>query len=67
MLVYDGLVDVEHVRAPAVLVDATWKRTSTSIVDGIPTAQRGNDGYFEPDVTDFRVVEKFEAGLFEKP
>ena len=49
------------------LVDATWKRTSTSIVDGIPTAQRGNDGYFEPDVTDFRVVEKFEAGLFEKP
>ena len=35
--------------------------------DGIPIAQKGDDGYFMPQVTDFRVVDKFDAKLFEQP
>jgi RNA polymerase sigma factor (sigma-70 family) len=35
--------------------------------DGIPIAQKEHDGHFEPVVTDFRVVEKFDAKLFEQP
>src|SRR5262245_3338308 len=35
--------------------------------DGIPIAQREHDGHFEPEVTDFRAVDKFDAKLFEKP
>ena len=35
--------------------------------DGIPIAQKERDGHFEPDVTDFRVVDKFDAKLFEQP
>jgi RNA polymerase sigma factor (sigma-70 family) len=36
-------------------------------LDGIPIAQKEHDGHFEPVVTDFRVVEKFDAKLFEQP
>ena len=54
------------------------KGTSSSIVrevtfsdykkfDGIPIAQKEHDGHFEPEVTDFRVVDKFDAKLFEQP
>jgi hypothetical protein len=35
--------------------------------DGIPVAQKENDGYLMPQVTDFRVVDKFNAKLFEQP
>jgi uncharacterized protein (TIGR03067 family) len=35
--------------------------------DGIPIAQREKDGYFNSIVTDFRVVDKFDAKLFEQP
>jgi hypothetical protein len=35
--------------------------------DGIPIAQKEHDGQFEPEVTDFRVVDKFDAKLFEQP
>jgi RNA polymerase sigma factor (sigma-70 family) len=35
--------------------------------DGIPIAQKEHDGHFEPEVTDFRAVEKFDAKLFEQP
>ena len=35
--------------------------------DGIPIAQKEHDGHFEPRVTDFRVVEKLDATLFEQP
>jgi uncharacterized protein (TIGR03067 family) len=35
--------------------------------DGIPIAQKEHDGHFEPVVTDFRVVDKFDAKLFEQP
>src|SRR5262249_20215113 len=35
--------------------------------DGIPIAQKEQDGYFEPEVTDFRAVEQFDANLFEQP
>ena len=35
--------------------------------DGIPIAQEEHDGYYEPRITDFRVVEKFDAKVFEQP
>jgi RNA polymerase sigma factor (sigma-70 family) len=35
--------------------------------DGILIAQREHDGYFEPEITDFRAVDKFDAKLFEQP
>jgi uncharacterized protein (TIGR03067 family) len=35
--------------------------------DGIPVAQKEDDGHFLPEITDFKVVEKFEAKLFEQP
>jgi hypothetical protein len=35
--------------------------------DGIPVAQKEHDGYYEPEVTDFRAVDKFDAKLFEQP
>jgi uncharacterized protein (TIGR03067 family) len=35
--------------------------------DGIPIAQQEKDGYFNGVVTDFRVVEKFDAKVFEQP
>jgi RNA polymerase sigma factor (sigma-70 family) len=35
--------------------------------DGIPVARKEDDGYFMPEVTDFRAVDKFDAGLFEQP
>jgi RNA polymerase sigma factor (sigma-70 family) len=35
--------------------------------DGIPVAQKENDGYLLPQVTEFRAVEKFDAKLFERP
>jgi len=35
--------------------------------DGIPVAQTEKDGYFEPKITAFHVVDKFDPKLFEKP
>jgi uncharacterized protein (TIGR03067 family) len=35
--------------------------------DGIPIAQKEHDGHFEPEVTDFRAVDRFDAKLFEHP
>jgi RNA polymerase sigma factor (sigma-70 family) len=35
--------------------------------DGIPIAQKEHDGYYEPEVTAFRAVDKFDAKLFERP
>jgi hypothetical protein len=35
--------------------------------DGIPIAQKEHDGHFEPEITDFRAVPKFDAKLFERP
>ncbi|MFL5338583.1 MAG: sigma-70 family RNA polymerase sigma factor [Gemmataceae bacterium] len=35
--------------------------------DGIPIAQQEHDGHFEPRVTNFRIVDKFDAKLFEQP
>ena len=35
--------------------------------DGIPIAQKERDGHFEPDVIDFRAVDKLDAKLFEQP
>ena len=35
--------------------------------DGIPVARKEDDGHFMPEITDFRVVEKFDAKLFEQP
>jgi len=35
--------------------------------DGIPVAQKENDGYLLPQVTDFRAVNKFDAKLFQQP
>jgi RNA polymerase sigma factor (sigma-70 family) len=35
--------------------------------DGIPVAQKERDGHFDPDVTDFKVVDKFDPAVFEKP
>jgi RNA polymerase sigma factor (sigma-70 family) len=34
---------------------------------GIPVARKENDGYFMPEITDFRAVEKFDAEFFEQP
>lgn len=35
--------------------------------DGIPVARKEDDGYSMPEVTDFKAVDKFDAGLFERP
>jgi hypothetical protein len=35
--------------------------------DGMPIAQQEHNGWYEPRVTDFRVVEKFDPKLFEQP
>ena len=35
--------------------------------DGIPIARRKHDGYYEPEVTDFRAVDRFDPKLFERP
>jgi hypothetical protein len=35
--------------------------------DGIPVAQKEDDGYLLPQITDFRAVDKFDAKLFEQP
>jgi RNA polymerase sigma factor (sigma-70 family) len=35
--------------------------------DGIPVAQKENDGNFMPEITEFRVMEKFADKLFEQP
>jgi hypothetical protein len=35
--------------------------------DGIPIAQKEHDGYFEPEITEFRAVDKLDAKLFEQP
>jgi uncharacterized protein (TIGR03067 family) len=35
--------------------------------DGFPIAQQEHDGHFEPRVTDFRAVDKFDPKLFENP
>jgi RNA polymerase sigma factor (sigma-70 family) len=35
--------------------------------EGIPIAQKEDDGHFLPEVTAFRVVDKFDAKLFEQP
>ena len=35
--------------------------------DGIPIAQKEHDGNSENEVTDFRIVDKFDAKLFEQP
>jgi RNA polymerase sigma factor (sigma-70 family) len=35
--------------------------------DGIPIAQKEHDGYFEPIVIDFKVVDEFDPKLFENP
>jgi hypothetical protein len=35
--------------------------------DGIPVAQKENDAYLMPQVTDFRAVDKLDAKLFEQP
>jgi hypothetical protein len=35
--------------------------------DGIPIAQKENDGYFMPEVIDFRGVDKLDPKLFEQP
>ena len=47
------------------LREATYSDYKT--FDGIPIAQKEKDGYFEPEVTDFRAVDKFDAKLFEQP
>jgi RNA polymerase sigma factor (sigma-70 family) len=35
--------------------------------DDISIPQKEHDGYFEPEVTDFRAVDKFDAKLFAQP
>lgn len=35
--------------------------------EGIPIAQKEDDGHFLPRITGFKVVEKFDAKLFEQP
>jgi RNA polymerase sigma factor (sigma-70 family) len=35
--------------------------------DGIPVAQKEDDGHFMPEVTDFKAVDKFDPKLFEQP
>jgi hypothetical protein len=35
--------------------------------DGIPVAQKEDDGYLMPQVTAFRAVDKFDAKLFKQP
>ena len=35
--------------------------------DGIPIAQKEHDGHSMAEVTDFRVVDKLDAKLFEQP
>jgi RNA polymerase sigma factor (sigma-70 family) len=35
--------------------------------DGIPIAQKEHDRYYEPEVTDFRAVDKLDPKLFEQP
>ena len=35
--------------------------------DGIPVARKEDDGYFMPEITDFKAVDKLDAKLFEKP
>ena len=35
--------------------------------DDIPIAQKEHDGHFDPEVTDFKAVEKFDVKLFEQP
>jgi RNA polymerase sigma factor (sigma-70 family) len=35
--------------------------------DGIPIAQKEHDGYFEPEIMDFRAVDTFDAKVFEQP
>jgi hypothetical protein len=41
--------------------------TDYKTFDGIPIAEKEHDGWYEPRITDFRVVEKFDTALFEKP
>jgi hypothetical protein len=35
--------------------------------DGIPVAQKEDDGYFMPAITEFKAVDKLDARLFEQP
>ena len=35
--------------------------------DGIPIAQKEDDGRFMPEITDFKAVDKLDAKLFEQP
>ena len=35
--------------------------------DGIPIAQKEHDGHFEPEIIDFRAVDKFDPKLFKQP
>jgi uncharacterized protein (TIGR03067 family) len=35
--------------------------------DGIPVAQKEDDGYFMPEITEFKAVDKLDAKLFEQP
>src|SRR5262249_20409935 len=41
--------------------------SDSKTLGGIPIAQKENDGYLMPRITDFRVVEKLDAKLFEQP
>jgi RNA polymerase sigma factor (sigma-70 family) len=51
-----------YIRSQGFIIYSDYKK-----FDGIPIAQKEHDGYFEPEVTDYRAVEKFDTKLFEQP
>ena len=59
--------DAEKSLNSAKAADARIAAGTAGLLTGIPIAQKEHDGHFEPVVTDFRVVEKLDAKLFEKP
>ena len=37
------------------------------VFGGIPIARREHDNWYDPDVTDFQIVDKFDPKLFTQP
>ena len=49
------------------LLLAVVTRSDYKKFDGVTIAQKEHDGYFEPEITESRAVEQFDARLFEQP
>jgi hypothetical protein len=50
----------DHPRSLGLIIYSGYKK-----FDGAPVAQRDDDGYLIPEVTDFKAVDNLDAKLFE--